>query len=151
MELNLPSFNFTIKEENGKLYILDNIRKRFVKLTPEEEVRQRFVAMLISAKGYPAGRIGNEISLSLNGTKRRCDTLIFDNLGNPCAIIEYKAPDIIITQEVFNQITRYNYVFKVKYIIVSNGLQHFCCKIDYLNNSYTFLKDIPEYSTIINN
>ncbi len=151
MELNLPSFNFTIKEENGKLYILDNIRKRFVKLTPEEEVRQRFVAMLISAKGYPAGRIGNEISLSLNGTKRRCDTLIYDNSGNPCAIIEYKAPDIIITQEVFNQITRYNYVFKVKYIIVSNGLQHFCCKIDYINNSYTFLKDIPEYSSIINN
>lgn len=148
MKLNLPQFDFSFKRENDKTYIFDFIRKRYVAFTPEEEVRQRFVAALINIKGYPAGRIGNEISLSLNHTKRRCDTVIYNSFGVPCAIIEYKAPNIDITQEVFNQITRYNSVLKVRFIIVTNGIKSYCCKIDYSDNSYTFLKDIPNYSDI---
>ena len=94
--------------------------------------------------------MGNEISLIQNNLKRRCDTVVYDKFGSPCAIIEYKAPNIEITQEVFNQITRYNSVLKVEYIIVSNGIRNYCCKIDYQNNRYTFLKDIPNYNDINN-
>lgn len=150
MKLNLPEYDFILKEEKGKTLIWDSLRNKFVTLTPEEEVRQRFVATLITQKGYPAGRMGNEISLIQNNLKRRCDTVVYDKFGYPCAIIEYKAPNIEITQEVFNQITRYNSVLKVEYIIVSNGIRNYCCKIDYQNNRYTFLKDIPNYNDINN-
>lgn len=150
MKLNLPEYDFILKEEKGKTLIWDSLRNRFVTLTPEEEVRQRFVATLITQKGYPAGRMGNEISLIQNNLKRRCDTVVYNKFGSPCAIIEYKAPNIKITQEVFNQITRYNSVLKVEYIIVSNGIRSYCCKIDYQNNRYTFLKDIPNYNDINN-
>ena len=150
MKLNLPEYDFILKEEKGKTLIWDSLRNRFVTLTPEEEVRQRFVATLITQKGYPAGRMGNEISLIQNNIKRRCDTVVYNKFGSPCAIIEYKAPNIEITQEVFNQITRYNSVLKVEYIIVSNGIRSYCCKIDYQNNRYTFLKDIPNYNDINN-
>lgn len=150
MKLNLPQYDFIIKNEGDKSFIFDALRKKFVTLTPEEEVRQRFVATLINQKGYPAGRIGNEISLNLNNTKRRCDTVVYDKFGSPCVIIEYKAPNIEITQEVFNQITRYNYVLRVSYIIVTNGIRSFCCKIDYSNKSYNFLKEIPFYNEIEN-
>ena len=150
MKLNLPQYDFIIKKEGDKSFIFDALRKKFVTLTPEEEVRQRFVATLINQKGYPAGRIGNEISLNLNNTKRRWDTVVYDKFGSPCVIIEYKAPNIEITQEVFNQITRYNYVLRVSYIIVTNGIRSFCCKIDYSNKSYNFLKEIPFYNEIEN-
>lgn len=150
MKLNLPQYDFIIKNKGDKSFIFDALRKKFVRLTPEEEVRQRFVATLINQKGYPAGRIGNEISLNLNNTKRRCDTVVYDKFGSPCVIIEYKAPNIEITQEVFNQITRYNYVLRVSYIIVTNGIRSFCCKIDYSNKSYYFLKEIPFYNEIEN-
>ena len=150
MKLNLPQYDFIIKNEGDKSFIFDALRKKFVTLTPEEEVRQRFVATLINQKGYPAGRIGNEISLNLNNTKRRCDTVVYDKFGSPCVIIEYKAPNIEITQEVFHQITRYNYVLRVSYIIVTNGIRSFCCKIDYSNKSYNFLKEIPFYNEIEN-
>ena len=150
MEQYLLKDNFLIKKEKDKAYIFDPLRNKFVTLTPEEEVRQQFVATLIKHKGYPAGRMGNEISLKLNNTKRRCDTVVYDKFGSPCVIIEYKAPNIEITQDVFDQITRYNCVFKVNYIIVTNGIRCFCCKIDYTKNSYSFLKDIPLYSEIEN-
>ena len=150
MEQNLLKDDFLIKKEKDKAYIFDPLRNKFVALTPEEELRQRFVTTLIKHKGYPAGRMGNEISLNLNNTKRRCDTVVYDKFGNPCVIIEYKAPNIEITQNVFDQITRYNCVFKVNYIIVTNGIRCFCCKIDYTKNSYSFLKDIPLYSEIDN-
>mgnify|MGYP003316465106 CR=1 FL=1 len=123
MELNLPQYDFLLKKDKDKTFIFDSLRNKFVTLTPEEDVRQRFVATLISQKGYPAGRIGNEISLKLNNTKRRCDTVVYDKFGDTCVIIEYKAPNIEITQEVFDQITRYNSVLKVNYIIVSNGIR----------------------------
>ena len=150
MKLNLPKYDFLLKEENGKTFIWDSLRNRFVTLTPEEEVRQRFIATLITQKGYPAGRMGNEISLIQNNIKRRCDTVVYNKFGSPCAIIEYKAPNIEITQEVFNQITRYNSVLKVDYIIVSNGIRSYCCKFNYTNNTYTFMKDIPNYNEIDN-
>ena len=146
--LNLPSFDYKIKKEKDRLFIFDIIRKRYIALTPEEWVRQHFVSYLISYKGYPLGLIGNEISLRLNGQNRRCDTVIYDIYGSPLMIIEYKAPHITLNQEVFNQVIRYNIALKVKYLVVSNGINHYCCVMDYDNMCPKFLKEIPDYNEL---
>lgn len=149
ISLNLPKFEFNFKREQGVLKIFDSLRRKFVCLTPEEWVRQNFVAYLTGYLGYPSGLMGNEISLNQNGIKRRCDTLVADTSGNPLMIVEYKAPDVEITQEVFNQICRYNSVFRAKYLVVSNGLNHYCCRIDYEPEfQISFLKDIPKYNEL---
>lgn len=148
-ELNLPHYQFNIKKnENGNFTIFDTLRQRFVALTPEEWVRQNFVRFLIEEKKFPSALMANEVSLVQNGIKRRCDTLIADRNGNPLVVVEYKAPSIPVTQKVFNQIFRYNLVMRAKCLIVSNGLHHYCCKIDYLNGTSSFLEDIPNYSEI---
>lgn len=148
LSLNLPAYNTKIAIREGKDVIFDIIRKRYVALTPEEWVRQHFVHYLISHKGFPAVLMANEVNLKLNGTNKRCDTVLYKRDLSPRLIIEYKAPHIEITQQVFDQITRYNIALRVDYLIVSNGLQHYCCLIDYHDQSYTFLKDIPEYASL---
>ena len=148
LSLNLPIFETKLSVRDGKNVIFDIIRKRYVALTPEEWVRQHFINYLITHKGYPASLMANEVFLKLNNTQKRCDTVLYRRDLTARMIIEYKAPHIEITQAVFNQITRYNMVLKVDYLIVSNGLQHYCCKIDYTNQTYTFLTDIPEYKTL---
>ena len=127
LSLNLPSYEIKIAERNGKNVIFDMLRKRYVALTPEEWVRQHFVHYLTDYKGYPKGLLANEIQLDLNGTKKRCDTVLYNKDLSAKLIVEYKAPHIEITQTVFDQITRYNMVLKVDYLIVSNGLNHYCC------------------------
>lgn len=149
MQLNLPEQKFKIKNVNQVLQIFDSLRSKYVVLTPEEWVRQNFVAYLINQKQYPESLINNEISLLQNGIKRRCDTLIIDQSAQPLVIVEYKAPSIKITQKVFDQIVRYNMALHAKCLIVSNGLQHFCCRIDYTNNTYSFLPDIPAYAEVL--
>ena len=146
--LNLPSFDYKIKKEKDRLFIFDIIRKRYIALTPEEWVRQHFVSYLISYKGYPLGLIGTEISLRLNGQNRRCDTVIYDIYGSPLMIIEYKAPHITLNQEVFDQVIRYNIALKVKYLVVSNGINHYCCVMDYDDMCPHFLKEIPDYNEL---
>ncbi len=149
IELNLPSYDYRLKRnDDGSISIWDNTRRRYVALTPEEWVRQHFIAFLVGHRGYPAGRIGNEIALSLNGRPRRCDTLVYDVYGSPLMLIEYKAPHIPITQQVFDQIVRYNMVFCVPYIVVSNGMLHYCCHIDYDTRQTTFLQEIPLYADL---
>lgn len=149
MKLNLPQHEFNIKKDStGNFKIFDSLRRKFVALTPEEWVRQNFVAFLINDKRFPAGLMNNEISLTQNGISRRCDTLIADRHGNPFMIVEYKAPSIQVSQKVFDQIVRYNMVLRAKYLVVSNGLSHYCCKIDYATNSYSFLPDIPDYDSL---
>lgn len=135
--------------KDDKAFILDVIRRQYVALTPEEWVRQHFVHFLIEHKGYPQSLMANEVQLKLNGMSRRCDTVVYDRALRPRVIIEYKAPSVSITQRVFEQICRYNIVLQVDYLIVSNGLAHYCCKVDYANRSYTFVEDIPEYSNIV--
>lgn len=117
-------------------------------LTPEEWVRQHFTHYLLHYKGYPQGLLANEIQITLNGMKRRCDTVLYNRDMTARMIIEYKAPEIEITQSVFDQIMRYNMVLKVDYLIVSNGTNHYCCRMDYSNNSYRFLPSIPDYNTL---
>ena len=147
--LNLPSYDTKIITENGKHRILDILRKSYVALTPEEWVRQHFIHYLISIKGYPASLMANETAINLNNIKLRCDTVVYDKSLKPRAIVEYKAPSITINNNTFSQIERYNLVLKVDYLIISNGLKHYCCKMDYSNNSYTFMQEIPDYQTLI--
>ncbi|OKZ13108.1 MAG: hypothetical protein BHV77_18375 [Bacteroides sp. 43_108] len=149
-KLNLPPYNANIKSDNGRNLIFDVLRGKYVALTPEEWVRQNFVQYLINYKNYSRSLMNNEIPLRLNGTSKRCDTVVFSNTAVPKMIIEYKAPEIKITQKVFNQITRYNMVLKVDYLVVSNGLNHYCCKMDYENQGYIFLEDVPDFSVLLN-
>ena len=148
--LNLPKAKFSIERgHDGRLTIFDRWRNRRVALTPEEWVRQNFVTMLVEHKGYISGRIANEISITLNGMMRRCDTVIYDDAMRPLMIVEYKAPNIKITQSVFDQIARYAIVLRAPYLTVSNGLTHYCCRIDYDNEKYAFLQDIPDYNQMV--
>jgi predicted type IV restriction endonuclease len=149
LSLNLPVFDTKITIREGKHVIFDVIRKRYVALTPEEWVRQHFVNYLIAHKGFPQTLMANEVNLNLNGTKKRCDTVLYRRDLSARMIIEYKAPHIEITQQVFDQITRYNMVLKVDYLVVSNGIQHYCCLMDYTNQCYTFLKEIPDYPSLL--
>lgn len=145
-KLNLPNFNYKIKNSENKVLIFDNLRKKYLVLTPEEWVRQHFVHYLLNEKKYPASLIALEKQLTINQQKKRTDILVFNNLGNPELIVECKAPSVKITQETFNQIARYNLKLKANYLIVTNGLQHFYCKMDFENETYIFLKDIPNYN-----
>ena len=148
-ELNLPSFDKKVIQKEGKPFIFDIIRRQYVALTPEEWVRQHFVHFLINEKGYPQSLMANEVQLKLNGMSRRCDTVAYDRTLRPRVIVEYKAPTVNITQQVFDQICRYNMVLQVDYLIVSNGLAHYCCKVDNTTHTYTFLKDIPSYEEVV--
>jgi hypothetical protein len=148
-ELNLPPFDKKIIHEGENSRIFDILRKRYVALTPEEWVRQHFVHFLIDHKGYPASLIGNEVQLQLNNMLRRCDTVIYDQTLTPRLIVEYKAPTVEITQKVFDQITCYNFVLQVDWLIVSNGLSHYCCRVDYATHTTTFLPDIPTWEQIV--
>ncbi len=147
-QLNLPIFETNIIEKDGKKYIFDILRHKFVKITPEEWVRQHFIHYLIEHKHYPLSLLANEVEIELNKTKKRCDSVLYKRDLSAQMIIEYKAPDINIAQKVFDQIARYNMVLRVEYLIVSNGMKHYCCKIDYENRSYSFLSEIPDYEQL---
>ena len=146
--LNLPLFDIKIIEKDGKNYVFDPLRRKEVVLTPEEWVRQHFVNYLIAMLAFPQERIANEVAIRLNGLSKRCDTVVYDDYMNPLLIVEYKAPDVAVSEEVFAQIARYNYVLKVPYLIVSNGMTHYCCHIDYRQMTSVFLKNIPTYAEI---
>lgn len=148
--LNLPAFDTKITIKDGKRQIFDTLRRCYVALTPEEWVRQHFVNYLCTAKGYPPALMANEVQIMLNGMKKRCDTVVYDKELRPRVIVEYKAPTVKLTKEVFAQISRYNLTLRVDYLIVSNGVQHYCCRMDYENNSYTFLQEIPDYERLLN-
>ena len=146
--LNLPQYEIKISEKDGKRMIFDFLRRKYVALTPEEWVRQHFVHFLIEHKGYPKGLIGNEIELQIGAKRLRCDSILYNKMAQPQMIIEYKAPTIPIQQKVFQQISTYNLLLKVDYLIVSNGIQHYCCKMDYDNQKCLFLEYIPEYEKL---
>jgi hypothetical protein len=148
--LNLPPVHLKIRKQENKEYVFDRLRKQFVRLTPEEFVRQHFINYLIEHKNYPEGLLANEVSIELGNLNRRCDTVLYDNFLQARMIIEYKAPTIAIDQHVFDQIVRYNMSLHVAWLIVSNGLQHFCCYIDNEKQKYFFKKEIPPYDRLKN-
>lgn len=144
LPLNLPNFDIKVKKTTDQLLVWDVTRRKYVTLTPEEWVRQHFVHFLVANKGYRQELIANEVSIKLNGTAKRCDTVIYNQQLDPLVIVEYKAPTISITPKVFDQIVRYNMVLHAQYLIVSNGIRHFCCQINYETQSYRFLEEIPD-------
>lgn len=145
-DLNFPKYTFKIRKSDEGPSIFDRCRQKYVALTPEEWVRQNMVEYLIDIKKYPAARIANEVTVAINGMKKRSDTVIYDKLMKPRIIVEYKAPSVKITQKVFDQIATYNFKLDVDLLIVSNGLDHYCCRMDKNNRKYFFLKEIPEYT-----
>lgn len=144
-KLNLPEYNFRIKTEEGKSWIFDQLRKKFVVLTPEEWVRQNFIEYLKTEKKYPANLMAIEKKVLVNNMPRRFDLLVYSRNGQPFLIAEFKAPNIKITQETFDQVVRYNMALRVDRVVISNGLQHFACEIDYAKNSYSYLPEIPVF------
>ena len=146
--LNLPEYKIKLSGTREHPTIWDVLSKKFVALTPEEWVRQHFVHYLIEHKNYPASLMANEVELTIGSKKLRVDSALYDNTLKPKMIIEYKAPHIAITQKVFNQISAYNMILHVDYLIVSNGIDHYCCKMDYESKKYLFLEDIPNYEDI---
>ena len=149
MQLNLPEYGARVRRlDDGALQIYDGLRRKFVALTPEEWVRQHFVHWLLDVKHYPASLTANEVGLRLNGTLRRCDTVVFGRDGLPAVVVEYKAPEVAITQRVFDQIARYNLVMRAGYLVVSNGLDHYCCRYDHATGRYAFVREVPAWENL---
>ncbi len=144
-ELNLPKYQFKFKEAGEKIQIFDAFRKKYVVLTPEEWVRQNFLQFLVTEKKYSPALIVLEKSLKYNQLQKRADILVYDKNGVPLLLVECKAPEVKITQDAFDQIARYNMSFKVAYLVVTNGMDHFCCKMNYSDNTYQFLEEIPNF------
>jgi hypothetical protein len=148
-ELNLPQYSFRITGKEGSEMILDPIRRKYVKLTPEEWVRQNFVQYLINVGKYPPGLLGIEVLFRLNKLKRRVDILVHDRSGKPVMIVECKEPDVRIDENVFEQIVTYNLGLKVPYIVATNGIVHYACKIDIKESKFEFLLVIPLYEELL--
>lgn len=151
LTLNLPQVNLSIKKSKGRLTVFDVFRRKYVALTPEEWVRQHFTHFLMLQKGYPQGCIANEISLHIGSTSKRSDTVVYDTEATPLMIIEYKAPSVEISQKTFDQICRYNMQLHVRWLVVTNGLKHFCCRIDDDWSRVRFLSELPDYETLLAN
>ena len=145
--MNFPVYSFRFKNSENKVSIFDSIRKKFILLTPEEWVRQHVVQFLLQDKKYPKSYINVEKIITVNGLKKRYDGVVFEPNGAIFLLIECKAPKVPISQHTFDQIARYNLVLKAKYLMVTNGLNHYFCQMDFENEKYVFLKELPEYNT----
>ena len=148
-KLNFPTYNFRFKNSENKMAIFDEIRKKFIILTPEEWIRQHVVRFLLEEKQYPKSLINVEKVLFVNGLRKRYDVVVFNPDGSIQILVECKAPEVKITQMTFDQIARYNMTMKSTYLMVSNGLNHYFCQMDYENEKYQFLAELPNYN--INN
>ena len=145
--LNFPDYKFNIRDNDGVKEIYDRVRQKFVALQPEEIVRQNMTEFMISEMGYPMQKIGNEVTVEINGMRKRCDSVVYGSDFRPRMILEYKAPTVMITQQVFDQILTYNTRLKVRYLTVSNGLQHIYCRIS-SDHDVTFLRNLPSYTVL---
>lgn len=144
-KLNLPHAALTLTNRAGKTYVYDQFRKKDILLTPEEWVRQHFLHFLISALHYPKTLCNLERGLRYNKLMKRTDITVYDRQGDIFLIVECKAPEIKLTQKVFEQVATYSYALKAQHIVVTNGLQHFCCKLDHEHRKYSFLENIPSF------
>lgn len=147
--LNLPPYAARLRQRDGRTEIFDPLRAKYVALTPEEWVRQHFVNYLVCHKGYPAGLLQNEVALRAGRARRRCDTVLYSREGlRPRLIAEYKAPDVVVSQETFRQIASYNSVLHADLLVVSNGLRHYCLHMDYAGRQARYLREIPDYTAL---
>lgn len=146
--LNLPAYDFSTRQKGDRTFIYDAIRQKYVRLTPEEWVRQHFVQYLIQARGVPRGLVVIEHRFTYQGMPRRADIVVHDRQGQPLLMTECKAPEVAIQQETFDQVARYNRVIQARYLIVTNGFDHYCCRIDYETRGYEFLEEVPPYEDL---
>ncbi|MFC4633107.1 type I restriction enzyme HsdR N-terminal domain-containing protein [Dokdonia ponticola] len=145
-ELEFPAYEFRLKNSENKPYIFDPIRKKFIHLTPEEWVRQHVLQFLIQTKGYPSSLINVEKEIKIYDTKKRYDIVVFNSDGTIFLVVECKRPSVAITQATFDQIARYNLLLKAELLMVTNGLQHYYCAMDFEEERYHFLKELPNYN-----
>ena len=146
--LNLPNHPFKITQRDDVYFIFDEIRKKHLVLTPEEWVRQHFIRYLLKEKNFPSALLQIEGGLSLNQTRKRSDILVYDSLGEKIMVIECKAPSVAITQATFDQAARYNSVYKARWLVVTNGLNHYYAKIDHTNGKFLFVEELPDYKEL---
>lgn len=144
-KLNFPVYSFRFKNSENKVAIFDEIRKKFILLTPEEWVRQHTVQFLLQDRKFPKSYINVEKLIKINNLSKRYDVVVFQPNGDIFLLIECKAPEVPLSQNTFDQIARYNLVLKAKYLMVTNGLNHYFCQMDFENEKYIFLKELPEY------
>jgi hypothetical protein len=147
-KLNFPSYSFRFKNSENKLSIFDAIRKKFIILTPEEWVRQHVVQFLLDEKKYPKSLINVEKVLMVNGLRKRYDIVVFNPNGTIFILIECKAPEVKISQGTFDQIARYNMTLEAEFLMVTNGLNHYFCLMDFENEKYEFLRELPNYKVL---
>lgn len=145
LKLSFPNYEFRLKKIDEKRFIFDEIRKKYIELTAEEWVRQNCIKFLINEKKYKSQLIAVEKKIILNNLTKRFDIIAYNNNGDPNLLVECKAPNIAIKQETFDQILSYNRVINSKYLMITNGIIHYYCKIDNIDNKINFLKDIPNY------
>ena len=143
--LHLPPYPFKITDQNGQLTLFDVIRKKNIIITPEEWVRQHYVQYLINQKHYPKTLIKLEGGHKLHGMAKRSDIVVYNSAGEKILLVECKAPGVPIDQKVFDQVARYNMAHKVNLLAVTNGLQHYYCRIDFENRDYKFIEELPGY------
>ena len=148
-KLNLPEYDLKLKTQSGRTMVFDPFRSKHLVMTPEELVRQLFARYLVEEKDYPASLMATEYSLTLNKMSKRCDILVFNRDGKPLVLVECKSPDVSIGREVFDQVARYNMVFRVEYLLITNGLKHYCCRVDHQLGTVEFLDDIPVYAALL--
>lgn len=146
-QLNFPSYSFRFKNSENKVSIFDEIRKKFIILTPEEWVRQHVVRFLLEEKKYPKSLVNVEKVLTINGLRKRYDIVVFNSDGSIFVLVECKAPEIKTSQATFDQIARYNMTLKAEYLMVTNGHNHYFCQMDFENEKYAFLKELPDYKS----
>lgn len=147
--LNLPPYDIKLRKRGDRLMILDDIRRRYVALTPEEYVRQHFVHYLTEHLAYPPELLANEVRLQIGDKTLRADSLVYNRELHPIMIIEYKAPNIAISKKVFDQISDYNFLLHVDYLVVSNGMEIYCCKMDFESHKYVFIEGVPDYQNLL--
>jgi hypothetical protein len=145
---NIKKENLNIRNTSDGQQVFDCVRKRYVALTPEELVRQNVIIYLANVKNYPINLMRVEVSMKLNNMQKRCDILIYNRNRKPLLMVECKAENVKISQDVFNQLSRYNLIFKVPYLIATNGKTTYCSKINFETQSYEFLKEIPTFEEL---
>ena len=141
LPLNFPEFQFKLRTFNNRQEIFDAVRRKYVALNPEEWVRQHLIAYLTSIKGYPISIIGVEKQLLLNRQTKRFDLVVFDRNARPLILAECKAPGVEVSEKTFDQAARYNIMLKADFFLITNGLQHYFCRLDYENKRYVFIED----------
>jgi hypothetical protein len=144
--LNFPSYSFRFKNSENNLSIFDEVRKKFIQLTPEEWVRQHTIQYVLQEKKYPKSYLNVEKLIKINDLHKRYDVVVFQPDGTIFLLVECKAPEVKITQDTFDQIARYNLALKARYLMVTNGLNHYFCQMDFEKEAYVFLKELPEFS-----